>query len=481
MEILNYSGKSIEIENDIDILLNFNLQKKVVIKKIPNEKKKIKNEIPRLIAPQIKGNEGGYKNATMHERDRDNDIDMERIERLHRRKYDDDDDEDDDDEDDDGDNIMSDDDDYPRSSSNQNGQTRFQPIRHVTNQAVENERIREDGVNLIPIDNKSNTKIKADSRGVIGFERISSIPIFKESNCDCDSDSCDEDELDNQEKSKGIEPLRDLIGRLEILVSNKKKCQEIQTIKSKLPEQLRYLIEENITVDNIIDDNNDEYNILNEKIENNKQKNALINFDDPIENKKKLDLAKNAQKIRELKHKNSWCYACDMGTINEGPIYANILNRMNDIILQNFAFTDTSSLSKTLHRFYMANIYFPMRQTGYYIDAWRTRDIKLHLTDHLTDPVISFVTSIRETNKLSNYIRDKELLKVEEFINGEKKESIDQIALKNWISLKKLNLEYYKTKVSGMNFYNKGPVNIDQGGKGFNLQREFITTTNREK
>lgn len=170
------------------------------------------------------------------------------------------------------------------------------------------------------------------------------------------------------------------------------------------------------------------------------------------------------KKKRKLKHTDSMCVGCTLGSITADATRGTIVNKMLELMNAKYGQIPNSMLARQIHEFYKNEIYNVMKLKGKKIKIWRTFEIKEHLENHSNEPRI-FIGEMLKT--LKNELRSINNMCFKEIESSElgKKLVLDinNIKMRNEI-LKHIYI-LYKTDPKQLNFYNEN-TNIDFSKNG---------------
>ncbi|KKM17467.1 hypothetical protein LCGC14_1675470 [marine sediment metagenome] len=175
---------------------------------------------------------------------------------------------------------------------------------------------------------------------------------------------------------------------------------------------------------------------------------------------------------KRKRQSNFSCFGCTYGSPNQDPISGENMNTLIRIFEENYGKTDNFILARMCHVYFKQHIWIPMKNRGFRIHMWRTREIYIHFTKHLEEPRIYLVETIK---KYKNIAKVLECMVFKKYSDNGDLIIPDKRNLKDLLDVDKRIIELYKTKPQSMNFYNENSsIDLSQKGKLINIQQNWV-------
>lgn len=178
---------------------------------------------------------------------------------------------------------------------------------------------------------------------------------------------------------------------------------------------------------------------------------------------------------KSRKKQSKICFGCMFGSVRDDEIELAPLKACVNLIETHYGTTsDDIYVAKLVHVYYMANIYNPMKNDGKNIPRWRTRDILVHINEHVKHPTIFLCKQLKKYGRLSNILYDMTFKT--QWVNGQEFFMCDTRNLKALLDVDKKQMELYKSDPKQMLFYSGNAYNIDTNaiGRIINMNKNFV-------
>jgi len=105
--------------------------------------------------------------------------------------------------------------------------------------------------------------------------------------------------------------------------------------------------------------------------------------------------------------KRTDCFACMYGASLYDTEIGQAVRKIDQMFIENRTTSNTDALCRSIHLFFMNNIYKPAKKININVPKWTTKQIKDHLLKHMRDQIIFFNDSIDNLNALQEDLRDR--------------------------------------------------------------------------
>lgn len=169
-----------------------------------------------------------------------------------------------------------------------------------------------------------------------------------------------------------------------------------------------------------------------------------------------------------IPHKNKYkegiseCFLCSWGNLYHDGIEAPKINRLSNIIKNNYGKHNNEDIAQQLHLYFKHEIYDPKRGM-----VMLTVETALeHLEFHCNDATIYVGESIKRLRRLDSILENKIV---------REDETYDRNALADLHKNMSLGLRYYKENIERLNFVNGGTKDDQKGTSNyFNMLEPFL-------